>query len=86
VASDLGAPARYAGRLSVARDGVDLLASPVEFSRSIVEFADESPVHVGALAYKGGEAREMRLAAAMDGIVWKPRAARFRRRTRWPSC
>jgi hypothetical protein len=69
VASDLGASKGYAGRLFVARDGVDLLASPLEFTRSIVEFAGGSPVHVGALAYKGGEARELRLTATMDGIV-----------------
>jgi hypothetical protein len=69
VASELEARGGYTGRLFVARDGVNLLVSPVEFSRSIIEFAGGSPVHVGVLAYKGGEARELRLAAAMDGIV-----------------
>jgi hypothetical protein len=75
IVNDLGEAARMPGRLFIARDGADLLRSPVEVSRSIIEFACGSPIHVGALAYKGGEAREWRLAAAMDGIIRAVRAA-----------
>ena len=59
----------YSGRLFRIRDGVDLLKNPVEFTESILEYATDQSVHVVALAYKGGEGREWRLAAAMDGIV-----------------
>lgn len=60
---------QYSGRLYCAVDGVDLLRDAVEFSEAIVQFASDAPVHLVALAYKGGEGREWRLAAAMDGII-----------------
>jgi hypothetical protein len=69
LASDIGESAECSGRLFVVDGGVDLLSTPVELSRSICEFARGSRVHLGVLAYKGGEAREWRLAAVMDGIA-----------------
>ncbi len=68
LAMDL-ASTSYSGRLFHVRDGVDLLTHPAEFARTALAFGEGKPVHVGALAYKGGQGREWRLAAAMDGIV-----------------
>ena len=59
----------FAGRLFAVNGGVDLLASPERFAASALEFADGRPVNVGAFAYRGGEAREWRLTASMDGII-----------------
>ena len=59
----------FAGRLFAVDGGLDLLASPERFAASALQFANGHPVHVGAFAYRGGEAREWRLTAAMDGII-----------------
>jgi len=57
------------GRLFAIEGGVDLLVAPAAFVGSALEFARERPVHVAALAYRGGQAREWRLTAAMDGVI-----------------
>jgi hypothetical protein len=69
LASEFGEDGGSGGRLHVISGGVDLLRSPVELSRSILEFADDKPIHIGALAYSGGQAKEWRLGAAMNGII-----------------
>ena len=62
---------RFRGRIFAVDGGVDLLSAPAGFAASVLDFAGDRPVHVGALAYRGGEAREWRLAASMDGIIRK---------------
>ncbi len=57
------------GRLFAVDGGVDLLSSPAEFAESAISFAGSGRVHVGVFAYRGGEAREWRLAAVMDAIL-----------------
>ena len=64
-----GSIVRFPGRLFSVPGGIDLLATPVEFAATITEFAAGDAVHIGALAYKGGQGREWRLAAAMDAII-----------------
>jgi hypothetical protein len=54
---------------------VDLLESAAAFAETAIAFAGDSVVHVGALAYRGRQAREWRLTAAMDGIVRRLREA-----------
>lgn len=68
-ADSLAAGRRFPGRLSAVDGGVDLLAAPERFAASAIAFAGDTPVHIGAFAYRGGQAREWRLAAAMDGII-----------------
>ena len=57
------------GRLFAIDGGVDLLAVPERFAASAIAFAENQPVHVGAFAYRGGQAREWRLTACMDAII-----------------
>lgn len=57
------------GRLFLAREPMDLLKNPARIAATAAAFAGDEPVHLGLFAYKGGQAREWRLAAAQDGIA-----------------
>jgi hypothetical protein len=64
--------AGFNGRLFSIRGGVNLLISPDSIAETIVrEFSAGRRVNLAILAYKGGEGREWRLGAAMDGIARK---------------
>jgi hypothetical protein len=57
------------GTLVFAKGGADLVAQPREIAGTIAAFADGTPVHIGAFAYRGGRNMEWRLAAAMNAII-----------------
>lgn len=50
-------------------DGADLLTQPAEILATILAFAEGQPLDLCLYAYAPGQAREMRLAAAMNAIV-----------------
>ena len=57
------------GSLQWAAGGLDLLARPEAIRATIEAFAGDDAVDVGLYAYAPGQAREWRLAAAMNAIV-----------------
>ena len=58
-----------AGTLSWATAGVNLLMQPAEALATIESFAGDQPVELCLYAYAAGQARELRLTAAMNAIV-----------------
>ncbi len=58
-----------AGRLFWPGENADLLSQPREILATLVKFANGSPLDLGLYAYAPGQAREMRLTAAMNAIV-----------------
>jgi hypothetical protein len=65
----LGNPGEFAGTLSYAAAGNDLLGDPAAVGAAIRSFADGQPVHLGLFAYASGASREWRLCASMNAIV-----------------
>lgn len=57
------------GRLHYVPRGADLLREPQRVVATIIEFAGEDKVHLGAFGYKGREGREVRLALAQQAII-----------------
>ncbi len=57
------------GRLFWPAENTDLLANPQQVLATIIDFAEGKPVDIGLYAYAPGQAREMRLTAAMNAIV-----------------
>jgi hypothetical protein len=57
------------GTVVHAPGGANLLTQPREIAATIEAFAAGDPVHIGAFAYVGGEAREWRLTAAMNAVI-----------------
>ena len=72
---DLAAPTRLAasqsrgGGIQFVADGVNLLTQPAEILATILAFAADEPVDLCLYAYAPGQAREMRLTAAMNAII-----------------
>jgi hypothetical protein len=62
-----GPPPR--GRLLVPTRTADLLRQPREIAATLQRWAEAGPLDLGLYAYARGEAREWRLAAAMNAIV-----------------
>ena len=58
-----------AGRLFWPQQNVDLLANPHTVLATLIAFADGEPMDIGLYAYAPGQAREIRLTAAMNAIV-----------------
>jgi hypothetical protein len=65
----LGNPGEYAGTLSYAAAGSDLLDDPAAVAAAIRRFGDDQAVHLGLFAYASGASREWRLCASMNAIV-----------------
>jgi hypothetical protein len=57
------------GRLFWPAEGVDLLSNPHAVLATLIEFAAGEPLDLGLYAYAPGQAREIRLTAAMNAIV-----------------
>jgi hypothetical protein len=57
------------GALFTAPHGGDLLVDTAAIASSVRRFAEDGPVHLGLFAYAPGQSREIRLAAAMEGIA-----------------
>ena len=72
---DLAAPTMLAasehrgGGIQYVADGVNLLTQPAEILATILAFAAGEPLDLCLYAYAPGQAREMRLTAAMNAIV-----------------
>lgn len=72
---DLAAPTMLAtsphrgGAIKFVANGVDLLTQPAEILATILVFAAGEPLDLCLYAYAPGQAREMRLTAAMNAIV-----------------
>ena len=67
--ADLVDSDELSGSLQWVAGGVDLLARPEAIRATIEAFAGDDEVDVGLYAYAPGQAREWRLAAAMNAIV-----------------
>ena len=62
-------PSHRGGGVQFVADGVNLLTQPAEILATILAFAAGEPVDLCLYAYAPGQAREMRLTAAMNAIV-----------------
>lgn len=60
---------QLSGRLCWPEHGIDLLARPHEALATLIAFAGGGPIDLGLYAYAPGQARELLLTAAMNGIV-----------------